>query len=115
MADVRVTLEGEIIHAVYTGTMTMDLVRDGERRIEALLGDSARTVLYDTLGMDPPTMDLALEMKAFDGRIRTRVARSATVVRDPMTAFLSQVAFVMSRNHRVFYDNLDAAYVWLRS
>jgi hypothetical protein len=115
MASVRVTLEGNIIHAVYSGEMTMDLVREGERRIEALLVDAERMVLYDTLAMKPPTMQLALEMKAFDNRIRMKVSRSATAVRDPMTAFLSRVAFALSRNHRVFYDDLDAAYEWLRS
>jgi hypothetical protein len=115
MASVQVTLEGNIIHAVYAGTMTMDLVRDGEQQIEALLSDSANMVLYDTLAMDPPTMALALEMKSFDKRIRLSVARSATAVRDPATAFLSKVAFALSRNHRVFYDDLDAAYAWLRS
>ena len=116
LASVRVTLEGNIIHAVYTGRMTMDLVKDGERQIEALLPvGTERMILYNTQAMDPPDMKLAMEMKAFDGRIRTRVARSATVVRDPTTAFLSKVAFVFSRNHRVFYDDLDAAYAWLRS
>jgi hypothetical protein len=54
-------------------------------------------------------------MKSFDKRIRLRVARSATAVRDPATAFLAKVAFALWRNHRVFYDDLDAAYAWLRS
>lgn len=116
MADVSVVRTGNLIHAKYRGTMTMDLVREGERKIEALIevAGNAR-VLYDTLDMDPPSMDLALEMKAFDGRIRNRVVRSATVVRDAMTAFLSKVAFALSRNHKVFYDDLQRAVEWLKA
>jgi hypothetical protein len=115
MASVSVRQEGHIIHAVYTGTMTMDLVRDAERQIETLLDRVADpAVLYDTLAMDPPPMQLAMEMKAFDSRIRSRVVRSATVVRDAMTAFMAKVAFSLSREHRVFYDDLDAAYAWLK-
>jgi SpoIIAA-like len=115
MASVGVSLEGNIIHARYEGEMTMDLVREGERKIEALLDRiSSPAVLYDTLEMEPPTVRLALEMKAFDSRIASRVARSATVVKDAMTAFCAKIAFVFTREHRVFYHDLDAARAWLR-
>lgn len=114
MASVSVRLEGKVIHAIYTGEMTMELVRDGQRRIEEMLGQVDKPfVLYDTLAMDAPPIRLAMEMKAFDHRVRTRVVRSATVVRDPGTAFMAKVAFALSREHRVFYHDLQAAYDWL--
>ena len=114
MASVNVKLEGRIIHAAYDGRMTLDLVLSGERQIEALVtGSKGRMILYDCVQMDPPTMDLAMEMKKFDGRIRAHVFRSATVVRDATTAFLSKVAFALAREHKVFYNDLDAAYRWL--
>ncbi len=115
MDSIRIRLEGDVIHATYTGTMTMDLILDAERQIEAMLAGSGTKILYNTVAMEPPTMKLALEMKAFDSRISSRVSRSATVVRDATTAFLSKVAFALSSNHRVFYDDIDAAYTWLRS
>jgi hypothetical protein len=113
MASVEVTLEGNIIHARYEGAMSMDLVQEGERKIEAMVDRvPSPVVLYDTLKMDPPTVRLALEMKAFDSRIARRIGRSATVVRDATTAFCAKIAFVFSR-HRVFYDDIDAARAWL--
>ena len=114
MPEVSVRREGQIIHAIYSGAMTMDLVRDGERQIlEILERVPDPLVLYDTLAMDPPSLPLAMEMKSFDGRIRSRVVRSATVVKDATTAFMAKVAFALAREHKVFYDDLDAAYSWL--
>jgi hypothetical protein len=94
--------------------MTMELVREGEQGIERELSSAPDpVVLYDCGAMEPPDMALAMEMKAFDGRIRNRIGRAATVVRDPMTAFMSKVAFALTREHRVFYQDLDAALRWL--
>ncbi|MGZ8853963.1 MAG: hypothetical protein ACXW2X_11270 [Thermoanaerobaculia bacterium] len=116
MADVNVIRVGNLVHAKSRGTMNMDLVRDAERKIEWFLDNTAGpVVLYDTLEMDTPTMELALEMKKFDGRIRDKVLRSATVVRDAGTAFMAKVAFVFSREHKVFYGDLDKALTWLRA
>lgn len=112
-ACVRVAIVPGIIHAVYESEMTMDVVKEGERKIEALTPSLEKPlVLYDTLSMRPPSLDLALEMKAFDGRIQPRIVRSATVVGDAMTAFAAKVAFALSRDHRVFYNDRAAA-IWL--
>lgn len=114
MGSVAVVLEGNIIHAKYTGAMTMDLVRQGEREIENLVSPGRNNViLYDCIAMNPPSMNLAIEMKAFDGRVRSQVIACATVVSDAMTAFMSKVAFALARNHRVFYNDLQGAIAWL--
>lgn len=114
VASVSVRREGNIVHAIYAGAMTLDLVREGERRIEDAVSDlEDPLLLYDTLEMDPPPMKLAMEMKTFDQRLRSRVRRSATVVQDSTTAFMAKVAFLFSHNHKVFYDDLQAAYAWL--
>jgi hypothetical protein len=116
MGAIAVRQEGNIIHAIYSGAMTMELVRDGQRRIEDLVAKiSAPVILYDTLAMDPPPIQLAMEMKAFDGRIRDSVVRSATVVPEAGTAFMAKIAFALSRNHKVFYHDINAAYSWLRN
>ncbi|MEO8035291.1 MAG: hypothetical protein ABI837_12725 [Acidobacteriota bacterium] len=116
MASVRVAASRGVIHAVYEGTMTMELVKEGQRQIEALIPTLASpVVLYDTLAMDPPQMSLALEMKAFDSRIAPLILRSATVVSNAATAFCAKVAFIFSREHRVFYNDRRAAIDWLQS
>ena len=114
MASVSVTLEGKVIHATYVGTMTMDLVKDGERQIEALLAKvQLPAVLYDTRAMATPTVGLALEMKNFDSRIAKKISRSATVVNDAGTAFCAKIAFVFSPEHKVFYHDVESAMAWL--
>lgn len=114
--SVRVAVVSGIIHALYEGTMTMELVKEGEQKIEALIPTvGAPLVLYDCLGMEPPGLDLALEMKAFDSKIQSRIKRSATVVANAMTAFAAKVAFVLSRDHRVFYNDRAAAIAWLQA
>ena len=116
MNAVRVGVVGRIIHAIYEGTMTLDLVKEGEQKIEALIPTvSSPAVLYDTLAMKPPSVTLAMEMKSFDSRIASRVTRCATVVADPTTAFCAKVAFVFTREHRVFYNDRDAAIAWLNA
>ena len=115
MASVVVTLRGNIIEAVYSGKMTMDLVKEGEAKIEALISRTTNAaILYDTLAMRPPDMTLALEMRSFDGRVRPRVLRCATAVSDAMTAFMSKVAFALAREHRVFYGDRERAMAWLQ-
>lgn len=114
MASVSVVLEGKVIHATYVGTMTMDLVKDGERQIEAVLANvQMPSVLYDTRAMATPTVALALEMKNFDSRIAKKITRSATVVSDAGTAFCAKIAFVFSREHKVFYHDIESAIAWL--
>ena len=116
MASVGVTVQGKVIHAMYVGTMTMDLVKEAERKIEeAVLQVKEPRILYDTRAMDTPTMALALEMKSFDSRVAPRVVRCATVVPSAAVAFMSKVAFVFSREHKVFYHDLGAALEWLQS
>ena len=114
MASVSVALEGKVIHATYVGTMTMDLVKDGERQIEAMVAQVQwPSVLYDTRAMATPTVGLALEMKNFDSRVAKKITRSATVVSDAGTAFCAKIAFVFSREHKVFYHDIESAVAWL--
>jgi hypothetical protein len=115
MGKVVVSLRGNIIEAVYTGAMTMNLVKEGEAKIEQMISHTPHpVVLYDTLAMDPPSMDLAMEMKAFDKRVQPRILRSATAVSDAKTAFMAKVAFVFARDHRVFYADREGALRWLQ-
>lgn len=114
MASVSVALEGNVIHATYVGAMTMEIVKEGERQIEAMISRvPSPSVLYDTRGMDAPPVALALEMKNFDSRIAKKITRSATVVSNAGTAFCAKIAFVFSREHKVFYHDIESAMAWL--
>lgn len=115
MASVSVALEGDVIHATYVGAMTLEIVKEGERQIEAMIGRvPSPSVLYDTRAMDAPPVALALEMKNFDSRIAKKITRSATVVSNAGTAFCAKIAFVFTREHRVFYHDMESAMTWLR-
>lgn len=115
MASVSVALEGDVIHATYVGAMTLEIVKEGERQIEAMIGRvPSPSVLYDTRAMDAPPVALALEMKNFDSRIAKKITRSATVVSNAGTAFCAKIAFVFTREHRVFYHDMESAMAWLR-
>lgn len=114
MASVSVALEGNVIHATYVGAMTMEIVKEGERKIEAMLGRvPSPSVLYDTRAMEAPPVALALEMKNFDSRIAKKITRSATVVSNAGTAFCAKIAFVFTREHKVFYHDIESAMAWL--
>ena len=90
MASVSVVLEGNVIRATYVGAMTMEVVKEGERQIEAMIGRvPSPSVLYDTRAMDAPPVALALEMKNFDSRIAKKITRS--VFASPMTALMSGI------------------------
>ncbi|MBF0516203.1 MAG: STAS/SEC14 domain-containing protein [Nitrospirae bacterium] len=111
----EVTLQDGIITAVYTGEMDMDLVKQAAAGIENLLKESQSTrILYNTLNMETPSMKLAMEMKAFDAKIRDKIQKSATVVPGATTAFFASIAFILSKNHKVFHNDLEAALSWLR-
>ncbi|KWT92842.1 STAS/SEC14 domain-containing protein [Candidatus Magnetominusculus xianensis] len=111
-----ITLQDGIIISVYTGEMDMEIVKQAASGIEELLTKSQSTrILYNTLNMETPSMKLAMEMKSFDAKIRDKVQKSATVVPSATTAFFASIAFILSKNHKVFHNDLDAALSWLKS
>ncbi len=113
---VDVELKDNIIYATYVGEMNMELVKKAAASIEEYVNKiTSSRILYDTLQMDNPPMKLALEMKAFDKRIKDKVEKSATVVPTATTAFMAAIAFILSKNHKVFYNNFDGAEKWLKS
>lgn len=114
--SVEVELRGGIIVATYAGEMNVELVKEAAASIENyLLTTDSSKILYNTLEMASPPMKLALEMKAFDTKIKEQVTKSATVVPSATTAFMASIAFVLSKNHKVFYNDLEGAIAWLKS
>ncbi len=114
-ASVNVELKDSIIYATYIGEMTMELVKQAAASIEDYVNKSDHCkILYNTLDMTNPPMKLALEMQSFDKRIKGKVDKSATVVPTATTAFMASIAFVLSKNHKVFHNDLEAAKEWLK-
>jgi hypothetical protein len=112
--EVRVTNEGGIVCAVYLGQMNPRLLDESNGVIRSLLAHTqARRILYDTLHMAEPTMDLALQMKRFDAELRGSVDRAATLVPAAATAFMAKIAFAFTKSHKVFYRDREAALAWL--
>jgi hypothetical protein len=112
----EVEVKEGIIVATYRGEMTLDIVRKAGADIEEKLASSgAVKILYDTIEMENPAMKLALEMKSFDAKIKDKVEKSATVVPGAATALKASIAFVLSRRHKVFHNDMAAAVVWLKS
>ncbi len=114
--SINVELKGDIIYATYHGEMNLELVREAATAIEVYVNKTSNCkILYNTLDMDKPPMKLALEMKSFDKRIKDKVEKSATVVPSATTAFMASIAFVLSKNHKVFHKDLKGAEEWLKS
>jgi len=114
--SVNVELKGNIIYATYVGEMNIELVKKAATSIEEYIKRTANSrILYNTLQMENPPMKLALEMQAFDKRIKDKVEKSATVVPTATTAFMAAIAFVLSKNHKVFYNDFEGAEKWLKS
>ena len=114
--SVKVELSGGVIIATFFGQMNKELVKKAQDDILRLLeeSDSAK-ILYNTLEMSVPAVELAFNMKTFDDTIRDKIKKSATVVPGPGTAFKANIAFILANNHKIFYNNLQEAVDWLKS
>ncbi len=114
--SVNVELRDNIIHATYIGEMNMDLVKQAAESIRQYVDSNEDCkILYNTLEMKNPPMKLALEMKDFDATIKDKVLKSATVVPGAATAFMASIAFILSKNHKVFHNDPEGAEEWLKS
>jgi len=113
---VKAELIGDIIQVIWSGTVDMPLLLEGQEKILALLARRSHAkILHNTLDMDDPSTSLALKMRQFDMEIKDRVDGIATVVKSPKTAVMAKISFAFSKKHQVYRDNLDAARCWLNS
>ena len=115
MSNVQVWKDGKVVVAMYSGRMCPNLLDEANSKIERAVAEGAELVLYHTSNMDDPSMGLALQMRRFNERIKSAVSKTATVTQSTITAYLARFAFGLSRNHRVFFRDSEAALSWLRS
>jgi hypothetical protein len=111
---------GNIIVARLRGLCTPELLLECERRVLALAHDTRHVrVLYDTLEMNAPEMELVLMQQRLEMQkkkaLGTATLRTAILVPNTRIAFLSRIAFGHEgeEHYRVFYNDMGQALKWL--
>jgi hypothetical protein len=108
-----VELSGEIIIARVRGEPTIELLAECQAQVLQLARDAGRArVLYDTLEMVPPRVDVPWAQRALDEKLEGISLRRAIVVPTAKLAYLSRLAFGEG-DYRVFYNDIAAAVKWL--
>lgn len=104
---------GDIIVARLRGEPTEQILRQCQEQVLFLVRDAERgKVLYDTLEMEAPSIDLPWVQRALDEELGAIKLRRAIVVPNSKLAFLARIAFGEG-DYRVFYNDLIAAVKWL--
>jgi len=108
-----VELVGELVVARVRGEPNEQLLRDAQEKVLLLVRDAGRgKVLYDTLEMDPPPVDVPWAQRALDEQLGSIQLKRAIVVPNSRMAFLARIAFGEG-DYRVFYNDIIAAIKWL--
>jgi hypothetical protein len=113
--QVWVELVGDLVVARVRGEPTEKLLREAQERVLFLVRDAGRgKILYDTLEMDPPPVDVPWSQRALDEHLGNIQLKRAIVVPNSRMAFLARIAFGEG-DYRVFYNDTVAAINWLVS
>lgn len=108
-----VELVGDLIVARVRGEPTEGLLREGQDQVLQLVQDTGRgKVLYDTLEMEAPPVDVPLAQRKLDEELGSIKLRRAIVVPNSRLAYLARLAFGEG-DYRVFYNDITGAVTWL--
>lgn len=114
--------EGSIIVARVRGTCTHETVaRCQQYVIEMAKGCDKVRILYDTLDMDIPDVNLVLLQQRVEVDTKIRLGaipmRRAILVSNTRLAYLARVTFGQfgEGQYQVFYDKKDEAIKWLEA
>ena len=104
---------GDLVVARVRGEPTALLLQECQERVLRLVRDTGRgKVLYDTLEMKAPPVDVPWAQRELDERLGSTQLRRAIVVPNSRLAYLARLAFGEG-DYRVFYDDIVAAVQWL--
>lgn len=105
---------GNIIVARVRGEPTIEVLRECQERVLRLVRQTGRgRVLYDTLEMDAPPVDIPWAQRDLDAEVATSIRlRRAIVVPNSKLAYLARLAFG-DADYRVFYNDIVEAVTWL--
>jgi len=108
-----VELVGDLIIARVRGEPTAELLRETQNQVLFLVSDAGRgKVLYDTLEMEAPPVDVPWSQRELDEQLGPVKLRRAIVVPNSRLAYLARLAFGEG-DYRVFYNDFIAAIKWL--
>jgi hypothetical protein len=108
-----IELVGDLVIARLRGEPTAELLAECQRRVLFLVRDARRgKVLYDTLEMEAPPVDVPWIQRELDEDLGDIHLRRAIVVPNSRLAFLARLAFGEG-DYRVFYNDMIAAAKWL--
>lgn len=108
-----VELVGDLIIARVRGQPTEALLRQCQEQVLFLVNDAGRAkVLYDTLEMEAPPIDVPWSQRQLDQSLGPVQLKRAIVVPNSKLAFLARLAFG-DGDYRVFYNDIVAAVRWL--
>jgi hypothetical protein len=111
--QVWVELVGDLVIARVRGEPTEAVLRECQEKVLFLVRDAGRgKVLYDTLEMDAPPVDVPWSQRALDENLGGIKLRRAIVVPNSKLAYLARLAFGEG-DYRVFYNDMVAAIRWL--
>ena len=104
---------GDLVLARVRGEPTEDLLRQCQEKVLVLVKDAEKgRVLYDTLEMEPPAVDVPLAQQELDQSLGSVKLRRAIVVPNSRLAYLARLAFGEGE-YRVFYNDIVSAVKWL--
>jgi hypothetical protein len=108
-----VELVGELVVARVRGEPTEQLLRETQEKVLFLVQDAERgRVLYDTLEMTPPPVDVPWSQRELDEKLGPIKLKRAIVVPNSKLAYLARLAFGEG-DYKVFYNDMIAAIKWL--
>ena len=108
-----VELVGDLVVARVRGEPTEEILRECQEQVLFLVRDAGRgKVLYDTLEMEAPPVDVPWSQRQLDEKLGAVKLRRAIVVPNIRLAYLARLAFGEG-DYRVFYNDFVAAVRWL--
>ena len=108
-----VELVGDLVLARVRGEPTAALLKECQEKVLFLVRDADKgRVLYDTLEMEPPPVDVPLAQQELDQALGAIRLRRAIVVPNSRLAYLARLAFGEGE-YRVFYNDIVSAVKWL--
>jgi hypothetical protein len=108
-----VELAGDLILARLRGEPSPEMLRECQQQVLLLASESGRfRVLYDTLEMTPPPVEVTFVQRQLDQEPGAAGLRRAIVVPNSRLAYLARLAFGEG-DYRVFYGDMVGAIRWL--